>query len=178
MPTLPQSHQKAPSVPASAAGGGHPAGGLCDGPPVQPGAPISRWTQLGAQDTISLRAIVAAADACPTAIVDGRTLPLLPRARATPPVHRRERQPRFRARFRGDLVRTRFAPRRRARRASTDSRCRCPRRPPAHRRVGDTGCRIKVPASGVADPIQDCASPTDWPWQRIAAPRHARNPIW
>jgi hypothetical protein len=57
----------------------------CAGRPVSGGAPISRWTQLGTQDTISLRAIVAAADACPTAIVDGRTLPLLPRTRATPP---------------------------------------------------------------------------------------------
>jgi hypothetical protein len=35
--------------------------------------------------------------------------------------------------------------------------------------IGDTGCRIKVPASGAGDPIQDCASPTDWPWPRIAS---------
>lgn len=35
--------------------------------------------------------------------------------------------------------------------------------------LGDTGCRIKVPATGKADPIQDCANPDAWPWPKIAA---------
>ena len=35
--------------------------------------------------------------------------------------------------------------------------------------LGDTGCRIKVPASGKGDPIQDCADPQAWPWPKIAA---------
>lgn len=35
--------------------------------------------------------------------------------------------------------------------------------------VGDTGCRIKVPARGGGDPIQDCADPAAWPWPDVAA---------
>jgi hypothetical protein len=34
--------------------------------------------------------------------------------------------------------------------------------------LGDTGCRIKVPANGAGDPIQNCADEAAWPWRRIA----------
>ncbi|MEF8767622.1 MAG: metallophosphoesterase [Candidatus Accumulibacter phosphatis] len=140
----------------------------CAGRPVSGGAPISRWTQLGTQDTISLRAIVAATDACPTAIVDGRTLPLLPRTRATPPNTPARNNPAFEPGFAVlscelDLPRS-------ARQASIDGQAMPMLRTDTRRIVviGDTGCRVKVPADSPGDPIQDCSSSADWPWRRIA----------
>jgi len=56
----------------------------CASQPASDGAAIAHWTQLGARGEISLRAIVAASDGCPKAVVDGVTLPLLTRAGATP----------------------------------------------------------------------------------------------
>ncbi|MBL8408241.1 MAG: metallophosphoesterase [Candidatus Accumulibacter sp.] len=140
----------------------------CAGRPVSGGAPISRWTQLGAQDTISLRAIVAATDACPTAIVDGRTLPLLPRTGATPPNTPARNNPAFEPDF--AVVTCELALPRSARQASIDGQAMPMPRTDTRRIVviGDTGCRVKVPADSPGDPIQDCSSSADWPWQRIA----------
>ncbi|MCM8620691.1 MAG: metallophosphoesterase [Candidatus Accumulibacter sp.] len=141
----------------------------CAGQPVSHGTSISRWTQLGAQDTISLRAIVAAADACPTAIVDGRPRPLLPRSRATPPHTPARDNPAFEPDF--AVVSCELDLPRSARQASIDGHA-MPMPGTDHPQrivvIGDTGCRVKVPADSPGDPIQDCSSPTDWPWQRIA----------
>lgn len=34
--------------------------------------------------------------------------------------------------------------------------------------LGDTGCRVKMPANSKGDPLQDCSSADAWPWARIA----------
>ena len=130
---------------------------------------IQRWTQLSAGASISLRAIVAAAAACPTAIVDGSARPLLPRARAnTRSAAKTNDNPAFDPEFAVtscelDLPAS-------ARQASIDGQTMALPRSEIRRIVviGDTGCRIKVPANSPGDPIQDCASRADWPWPRIA----------
>ncbi|MEF8706647.1 MAG: metallophosphoesterase [Candidatus Accumulibacter sp. UW27] len=144
----------------------------CATPAIDPQHTLKRWTQLGAGGSISLRAIVGAADECPTAIVDGQLRRLSPRATATPLAGSDTRttgNPAFDADFAVTACELTLPAS--ARQATIDGQpMPMPRADP--RRivvVGDTGCRIKVPASGVADPIQDCASPTAWPWQRIAA---------
>ncbi len=42
--------------------------------------------------------------------------------------------------------------------------------------LGDTGCRIKMPANGKGDPIQDCTSQYAWPWARIASAAAREKP--
>ena len=155
--------------------------GLLAGCATRPGgesATLGRWTQLGPDGSISLRAIVGATADCPIARVDGSTRPLVPRARATPagrpadPAHdNRAFQPGF------AVTSCELGLPASTRQASIDGQpVPMPGADPQRIVVvGDTGCRIKVPASGPADPIQDCASPADWPWQRIAtAAAHAQ----
>ena len=144
----------------------------CATPPDGERATIHRWTQLEASGGVSLRAIVTAPSACPVAIVDGLARPLLLRARATSaaePGHLATDNPAFQPDF--PVTSCELALPASARQASIDGQLMAlPRSPP--RRivvVGDTGCRIKVPASGAGDPIQDCTRPTDWPWQRVAS---------
>lgn len=134
--------------------------------------PNNRWTQLGAGGHASLRAIVAAESECPTAIVDGAAERLLPRAKATPAARTDARptdNPAFEPEFAVTSCELALPPS--TLQASIDGQAMA--LPKAETRrivvVGDTGCRIQVPASGAATPIQDCASETDWPWQRIAA---------
>jgi hypothetical protein len=132
-------------------------------------APIQRWTQLGAGGSISLRAIVAAAAECPTAIVDGKARPLLPRARANTPLDAKANDnPAFDPAFAVTACALELPAS--ARQASIDGQTVAMPRTDVRRIVvvGDTGCRIKVPANSSGDPIQDCASPAAWPWPRIA----------
>jgi hypothetical protein len=42
--------------------------------------------------------------------------------------------------------------------------------------LGDTGCRIKMPANGKGDPLQDCSSREAWPWARIASAAAREKP--
>ena len=140
----------------------------CATPPDLRQTPLRHWTQLGADGTSNLRAIVAAGDDCPKAIVDGEARPLLLRAGATP-AHAPARDnaafdPDFavnacelelprsaqQASIAGEAV---ALPRNRTRRIVV---------------IGDTGCRIKVPADSPGDPIQDCSDSTTWPWPKIA----------
>ena len=42
--------------------------------------------------------------------------------------------------------------------------------------LGDTGCRIKMPANGKGDPLQDCTSQDAWPWARVASAAAREKP--
>lgn len=123
-------------------------------------AVLDAWTQLGAEGAISLRAIVPAAAGCPAADVDGVPTPMLPRAPATAGAA----APNF------AVATCELAVPAAARTLRLAGRS-LPL-PGAARRivvVGDTGCRIKVPAVGRGDPVQDCSDPAAWPWPRLAA---------
>lgn len=134
-------------------------------------APLYQWTQLGEGGRVSLRAIVPGGTGCPQVRIDGRERTLELRA-----------APGGRERGAGDTANPAFDPPfavgscelalpAGAGEASIgDSPVALPRAPV--RRivvVGDTGCRIKVPAKGAADPIQNCMDPAAWPWERLAA---------
>lgn len=146
--------------------------GGCVSPPGSQRAPLDRWTQLGPAGAVSLRAIVAADDECPTALVDGHPHSLLQRAAATaakPPAGRHSDNPAYQPDF--PVQSCELSVPTSTRRASIAGQI-MPLPKTAIRRiviVGDTGCRIKASASQPGPPVQDCSSPTDWPWQRIAA---------
>jgi hypothetical protein len=133
---------------------------------------LNAWTQLGPAGTIALRAIVPADGDCPLAAIDDALVPMAPRARATPPdgpmlevADNKAFAPRF------AVTSCELAVPPTARNLRIDGRA-LPLPKTANRRivvVGDTGCRIKVPAIGSGDPIQDCANPSAWPWPGIAA---------
>ncbi|MEF8727546.1 MAG: metallophosphoesterase [Accumulibacter sp.] len=151
----------------------------CATRPAGEDAPLHHWTQLGPGGSSSLRSIVAEGSDCPSATVDGAHLPLQPRASATTASETRRPTPDNPA-FRPDFAVTACE----ATLPATAREVRIgnevvpipvsnPRRIVV---VGDTGCRVKVPASGPADPIQDCANASDWPWPRIAAAAAATQP--
>jgi len=148
----------------------------CAGPAT---APLYRWTQLGPEATVSLRAVVPGDAACPKVRVAGRELALDRRAEAggregggrerganpafDPPFAVASCELALPAATPGDALGGWPVPLPRA---------------PVRRIVvvGDTGCRIKVPASGPADPVQDCADPAAWPWARLATTAAALQP--
>ncbi len=128
--------------------------------------PISRWSQLDPGGGTSLRAIVAGEAGCPTALVDGASRLLLPRAPATPATPVASANPAFAAQF--PVTSCELALPLSTRQVSIDGQP-LPLASPDIRRivvVGDTGCRIQVPASGASAPIQDCTA--NWPWPRVA----------
>lgn len=144
-------------------------------PPVVPRA-LYAWVQLGPQDTVSVRAVIPLGTTCPAAVVDGRGRALSVRAPpqadgANPenPAHR----PAFPV-----TVCELSLPRTGLGVLSLEGRpLRMP--PPTISRVvvlGDTGCRLKVPAAGKGDPVQDCADERAWPWARVAAAAAAQRP--
>jgi hypothetical protein len=144
----------------------------CATQPDSERALLNRWAQLGPAGTVSLRAIVGPARTCPTAVVDGAERPLLLRAEATAvttPGGRTNANPAFEPEF--AVTSCELVLPASARQATIAGQPVALAKGETRRIVvlGDTGCRIKVPASGPADSIQDCNSPTDWPWQRIAA---------
>jgi len=126
--------------------------------------PLPRWTQVLPERQLSLRAIVPAGTACPSATVDGVAQSLHARVGAPSsdfPVTLCER-----------AVATT------TRQASIAGQP-LPLAAAEIRRiviVGDTGCRIKVPASGHGDPLQDCTNPAAWPWARVAGAAAATQP--
>jgi hypothetical protein len=98
-----------------------------------------------------------------------------PAAPAAQPDTQATAQPGFRAGVRRSLLRTHPAPRH-ARRASTASQCLAGgRQSGASSSSGDTGCRIKVTASGSSRPIQDCTSPAPGPGRGSPRPRPAHT---
>jgi len=132
---------------------------------------LSSWLQLGPGGDGSLRAIVRAGADCPTAMIDRVARPMTSRAEPgkAPPLTGAGGNRAFNPEF---AVRScELAVPSPARDASIDGRPIPLPRGEIKRIVvvGDTGCRIKVPAGGKGDPIQDCASPAAWPWPRIAA---------
>lgn len=144
----------------------------CATQPAGDSSAIHRWTQMGPNGEVSLRAIVAAGAACPMATVDGDRRPLEPRAAASPVAPSAlttPGNPAFQAHF--EVTACELALPRSARQASIDGQpVALPLAAPGRIVVvGDTGCRIQVRANGSSPPIQDCASPEHWPWPRIAA---------
>lgn len=143
--------------------------GACATPsPVADRAPIQVWAQLGPQAIVSLRAIVSADSPCPQADVDSVLLPLQRRAAASL-VAAASDNPAYRPAFPVEACELALSPA--ARTVAVGGRSIALPKAEMQRIVvlGDTGCRIKVPASGRADPLQDCSDAAAWPWRRIAA---------
>ena len=136
------------------------------------------WTQLGPNDALILRAVVPAGASCPVAEVDGVALAMSLRAAATPSSLVSSGNLAFRPIF--DVVSCELGLPADACQVSVAGRSvALGRRDGATRRIvvlGDTGCRIKVPAKGAGDPIQDCSDPHAWPWARIAAAAASTDP--
>ncbi len=133
---------------------------------------LSSWVQLGAGSDAELRAIARPADGCPAATVNGIEQAMIRRADASPalpPDAAKPDNPAFNPDFAVLSCALTLKPS--VREVSIDGQRLALRKPNSRRIVvlGDTGCRIKVPASGKADPIQDCTDPQAWPWARIAA---------
>lgn len=147
---------------------------LAGGCATAPSGPqvLAAWTQLGPAGTVALRAIVPAGDNCPSADIDAALVPMAPRAPATPPgepLPAARDNKAFAPRFAVTACELALPPTAHDLRIGGHA---LPLPKTANRRivvVGDTGCRIKVPANGSGDPIQDCANPSAWPWPRIAA---------
>ncbi|MCM8595858.1 metallophosphoesterase, partial [Accumulibacter sp.] len=143
----------------------------CVTPPNGRIPPLAGWTQLAPDGRTSLRAVVTAGSECPSASVDGQPQALAERARATSgeEVGKLRDNPAYRPAF--PVTACELTLPASARQASVAGRL-VPMPRDAVRRivvVGDTGCRIKVPANGPGDPLQDCTSAANWPWPSIAA---------
>lgn len=133
------------------------------------------WTQLGPEGEVSLRAIVAAHENCPSAEVD----------RSIRPMHWRARpgggqgdaaNPAFDPPFAVAACELALPPGAREVRVAGQAVALPVASPQRIVVLGDTGCRIKVPAKGNGDPIQDCTDPQAWPWADIAAAAAATRP--
>ena len=152
----------------------------CAAPRIgEPPRVLNSWAQLGPGGGVSLRAIVGAGTNCPTVRVDGTAQAMLLRANPGRPAGAADGQPKNPA-FAADfaVASCELALPAAAREASIDGRDIPLPKTDTQRIVivGDTGCRIKVPASGTADPIQDCGDPAAWPWPRIARAAAATRP--
>lgn len=127
------------------------------------------WTQLGPEGAVSLRAVVRAGENCPAVTVGGERLAM--RLRASPGGHDPlpEGNPAFDPPF--PVAACELVLPAGSGEAKLDERS-LPLpavRPQRIVVLGDTGCRIKVAASGKSDPLQDCTDPQAWPWARVAA---------
>lgn len=144
--------------------------GCATSPPGTGRAVLNSWAQLGPNGNTSLRTIVAGATSCPTAQIDGVAQPMTRRASASTGAQAGALENRaFQPPFEVSACELLLPPNTGS--AVVDGRS-IPLAKAETRRIvilGDTGCRIKVPADGQADPIQDCASADAWPWQKIAA---------
>lgn len=138
-------------------------------PPAERG-PLYQWTQMAPDGQLSLRAIVAGDGDCPQAVVDGLTRALQRRAPAdSPALATGSANPAFAPAF--AVTSCELTVPRTVREARLGDR-HWPLPPAAVKRivvVGDTGCRVQVPARGASAPIQDCLDPAAWPWPRVAA---------
>lgn len=130
--------------------------------------PFNVWAQLGPDGNTSLRAIVPGSAPCPVADIDGRSQAMVRRASANPQAGHQDNRA-FAPPF--DVASCELSLPPATGSALIDGRP-IPLAKAETRRIvvlGDTGCRIKVPADGKADPIQDCADANAWPWRKIAA---------
>ncbi len=153
----------------------------CATPALDRERPLNSWIQRGAGSSAALRAIVPSGANCPLAMIDGMARPMQVRAQATPAslpgMHKPDNaaagnsdNPAFNPDFAVVSCELTLPPSS-ASEVSINGR-RLPLPKAGTRRIvvlGDTGCRIKVPANGKSDPIQDCANPQAWPWAKIAA---------
>jgi hypothetical protein len=142
--------------------------GCATTPPAMEKPALDIWTQLGANGATSLRALVPGAAPCPAASINGIAQPMMRRANASPQADT-EGNRAFAPPF--EVSSCELALPSSTSSAVVDGRS-IPLRKTDTRRIvvlGDTGCRIKVPADGKADPIQNCANADAWPWQKIAA---------
>ena len=137
----------------------------CTGLATTRPAPLAAWTQWGPQG-LEVRAVVGSATQCPDLSVDGAVRPM--RVRAEPssePIVSDNRA--FAAKF---DVRSCTASVPVGAKLSLGDQS-LPMAGKSVRRIvmlGDTGCRLKVPATGKADPVQDCTDPAAWPWRELA----------
>jgi len=115
------------------------------------------WVELGADGTLSVRAVVAPGDACPAVTADGATVAALPRGEPD-------------GAFPVKVCEARVAAA--TARLSVGAR-QLPILPATVRRIaifGDTGCRIAGRA------VQDCNDPGSWPFPVIATEAAATRP--
>lgn len=141
----------------------------CATPPAPPPSVLAAWSQFAPQERVSLRAIVPEGAPCPAVSVDGQVRPMPLRAPGNGQAPRQAPlNPAFDPPFAVSSCELEVPAGSRV--ASIDGKVVPLRKARVGRIVvlGDTGCRIKVPASGPGDPIQDCRSPEAWPWARIA----------
>jgi hypothetical protein len=137
---------------------------------------LASWVQLGPDVVQQVRAIVPAGTACPPLTVDGATLAMRLRARANARSVPFAKNPAFDPPFPVDSCELDIPPA--AVHVQLHGR-ELPLARSAPKRiliVGDTGCRIKRPAKGAGDPLQDCTDPAAWPWPRLAAAAARHQP--
>lgn len=147
--------------------------GGCVTVPGDGGSILHLWSQHLPNRQLSLRAIVPAGKPCPLATVDGHDRPLQARVATPTPTSLPVGEA---ADFPVTLCELAVPTTTRAAHIAGQP---VPLAAAETRRiviVGDTGCRIKVPASGPGDPIQDCADANAWPWARIATAAAATKP--
>jgi len=149
----------------------------CATPPAPPPGVLSAWTQFGPQASISVRAIVPQGSPCPPLNTDQGTLTMPVRAAGNgdaPPAA--SANPAFQPPFPVTACAIDLPAGARTAAIAGEP---LPLPPAVIGRIvilGDTGCRIKVPAAGPGDPIQDCSDPHAWPWARIAAAAARERP--
>ena len=127
---------------------------------------------------VSLRAIVKEGSPCPTATVDQRAQAMSLRAGGN------SQQPQAKDKNRAFDPPFAVATCQLDLPAATPALVRVAGQPVAMPRIqaqrivllGDTGCRIKMPANGKGDPLQDCSSREAWPWARIASAAAREKP--
>lgn len=149
--------------------------GACGGMPAsRPDVSPRVWAQLGPEGEVSVRAIVAAGEKCPLVEVDRDSRRMQLRAAAGGQGD--ALNPAFDPPFAVDVCELALPPAARDVRVAGRSVALPVVSPQRIVVLGDTGCRIKVPAKGKSDPIQDCSDPAAWPWAEIAAAAAATRP--
>lgn len=137
--------------------------------PASSTAPLALWSQYGPAGLVAVRAIVAEGLPCPLATVDQQTQRMRLRAGGNgKSVASNDKNPAFDPPFAVTSCEIDVS--------ATTRQVEVGGQPVAMPKatvqrivlLGDTGCRIKMPASGKGDPIQDCSSADAWPWARIA----------
>lgn len=134
--------------------------------------PIHAWVQLGPAGA-EARLTIPGEAPCPPIEIDGTARPTA--LRAPPSAGSRSANPAFDPPFPVRVCAASLPAGTRTARVAGQT---LPLPAPAVRRLvvlGDTGCRVRMPADGRGDPIQDCTDPEAWPWARLAAEaaRHA-----
>lgn len=130
---------------------------------------VVAWSQLGPEGSVSLRAVVGAGEKCPSVQLGGARSSMQLRAAAGGREPLSEGNPAFDPPFPVSVCELAL-PAGAAEATLGEQRLPLPAaRPQRIVVLGDTGCRIKVAASGKSDPLQDCTDPDAWPWAQVAA---------